>query len=65
MRLGLAAALAPRRPHRSPTLPADGTDDSVRVALSQQRVTEQAFRREKQLLDCRAKHGARDALRRA
>ena len=64
VRLRLPATLAPGRAHRSPPLSADGTQDSVRVARHQQRVTEQAFRREKQLLDD-AKHGAPAEPRRA
>src|SRR5216683_1370179 len=52
-------ALAPGRPHRSPPLPAQRTDDSGGVALTQEGVTQQALRWKKQLLDRGAKHGAR------
>ncbi len=65
MGLGLSAALAPGRPHRSPSLPAYRTDDPAGVALAQQGVTQQALRRKEKLLDCGAKHAARVARRRA
>src|SRR6266516_3722827 len=63
--LGLPAAIAPGRTHRSPALAADGTHDAVSVARREQRLTHQALGRKQKLLDRRAKHGARAARRRA
>lgn len=66
MGLGLAAALAPGRADGPPALPADGAHDSRDVTRAQQRVTEQALRRQEKLFERGgATHAARAGQPRA
>ena len=60
MWLRLAASRAPGRANGAPALPAQRADDSLRVAVPEQRMAQQALSGKKELLDCRAKHAARD-----
>lgn len=60
MRLGLTAALAPRRSYWAPTLPAHGADQRLRVPDAEESMTQETLRRQQQLLDRgNARHAAR------
>ena len=64
MGLGLCAAIAPRRSHRTPPLATDRADQPLDVAADQKYMTQEALGRKQELLDCsQARHATRDSPR--